>query len=217
MDRIKIENIKVGDVFKSYRQLCEALEEDIKSGRAKVNQLERWKRYFSFSNDNYKYIIDDIYNEPKENIKKKRSVENQITHGMTNDRIYKIWSTMKARCSNPKSTGYKYYGGKGISVCKDWKDNFLSFYHWSMNSGYTDYLTIDRIDSNKNYEPSNCRWVTMKIQANNRNYKPKRPNKSNMNKDDLIKYINELEEFMIEQGYEDYIFNHREKLKGKDL
>lgn len=82
----------------------------------------------------------------------------------TSTRIYKIWVNMCGRCRNPKE---KNYYGKGITVCDEWKNDFINFYIWSMEHGYTDELTIDRIDSSGNYEPSNCRWATYKQQNNN--------------------------------------------------
>ena len=85
------------------------------------------------------------------------------SHHLSNTRLYSIWKGMRHRCSNPKRPGYKYYGGKGIQVCDEWdgKDGFLNFYNWSIKNGYDDSLTIDRINSNKDYNPDNCRWVSL--------------------------------------------------------
>lgn len=82
------------------------------------------------------------------------------THGMTKTRLWSIWSGMKQRCKRNPSY-------RGISVCDEWM-NFENFYKWAMSNGYSDDLTIDRIDCFGNYEPSNCRWTTFKVQENNR-------------------------------------------------
>lgn len=82
-------------------------------------------------------------------------------------RPYRIWCSMKQRCYYNKSVGFKNYGGRGIVVCDEWKNNYLLFLDWALANGYSDQLTLDRIDSNGNYEPSNCRWVSYVQQNNN--------------------------------------------------
>lgn len=89
-------------------------------------------------------------------------------HGFTNNRIYNIYRGMKTRCYNNKDYHYQWYGAKGIKICDEWLNDFMSFYNWAINNGYKDDLTIDRINTHGNYEPSNCRWVTTKQQSNNR-------------------------------------------------
>ena len=90
------------------------------------------------------------------------------THGLSKTRIYKTYRGMKDRCLNPNDMHYPDYGGRGITICDEWKNDFMSFYNWAMDNGYTDKLTIDRIDVNGNYEPSNCRWVDTKTQNRNK-------------------------------------------------
>jgi hypothetical protein len=89
------------------------------------------------------------------------------THGMSRTRIYRIWSGMKGRCCRPSSSGYNDYGGRGITICDEWKNDFTSFYSWAIENGYNDSLSIDRIDVNGNYEPNNCRWATQHEQRIN--------------------------------------------------
>ena len=75
---------------------------------------------------------------------------------------------MKRRCCNKNDKNYKYYGGRGITVCDEWRNDFVAFYNWAIENSYSDDLTIDRINVNGNYEPSNCRWVTMAQQNQNK-------------------------------------------------
>ena len=89
-------------------------------------------------------------------------------HGLKNTRLYRIWQCMKARCYIKNTENYCYYGGRGIIVCDEWKNDFKIFHEWAVNNGYQEDLTIDRIDNNGNYEPLNCRWITAKMQSNNK-------------------------------------------------
>lgn len=90
--------------------------------------------------------------------------------GLSDTRIYRIWKGMKERCFNPNCESYPDYGGRGITICDEWQgtQGFFNFLSWALNNGYSELLSIDRINNKGNYEPSNCRWATMVQQANNR-------------------------------------------------
>ena len=88
--------------------------------------------------------------------------------GLSNSRLYRVWYGIKSRCYNTHHDAYARYGGRGIKMCDEWYNNFKAFYEWAIANGYNDTLTIDRIDNNKGYEPSNCRWVDKPTQQRNR-------------------------------------------------
>ncbi len=88
-------------------------------------------------------------------------------HGMRGTRIYGIWNRMRQRCSDANATDYERYGGRGIRVCAGWND-FRIFYRWAVANGYSDDLTIDRINNDGGYGPGNCRWATLRSQSNNK-------------------------------------------------
>lgn len=111
------------------------------------------------------------------------------THGMTHTRIYRIWCKMKERCNNPNIERYPNYGGRGIKVCYRWNNSFESFYE-DMKDGYSDNLSIERIDVNGNYEPSNCTWIPIEKQ-----YK---------NKTNNVKFVLEGEEILQEHACQKY-------------
>lgn len=90
------------------------------------------------------------------------------SHGYTGTRLYNTWLNIKQRCHNRKNPRFKDYGGRGIIVCKEWISSFVSFKNWAISNGYSDNLTIDRIDNNFGYEPDNCRWITNAEQQLNR-------------------------------------------------
>lgn len=90
------------------------------------------------------------------------------THKQSGTRLYYSWQDMKKRCYNEGNSRYDNYGGRGIKVCDEWKDNFTAFYQWAIANGYSEEKTIDRINVDGDYEPSNCRWADAKTQCNNR-------------------------------------------------
>lgn len=97
-----------------------------------------------------------------------RETKPQYVHGLSHTRLHYIWRSMKERCYIPHYKAYKNYGARGIVMCDEWRDNFLAFYNWSMEHGYEENLSIDRIDTNGNYCPENCRWVTCSTQNRNK-------------------------------------------------
>lgn len=95
-------------------------------------------------------------------------LKNQGTHNLSNHPLYKVRTGMISRCSNSSASHYKYYGGRGISVCDEWVRSFEAFYDWCINNGYKDGMEIDRIDVDGDYEPSNCRFISHMINSQTR-------------------------------------------------
>lgn len=89
-------------------------------------------------------------------------------HGDTDSRLYRIFRGMKDRCYNPKNKDYVWYGGKGIKICEEWKNNYAVFKNWAINNGYKETLTIERKDFDKDYCPENCEWITIDQQQRNK-------------------------------------------------
>lgn len=90
------------------------------------------------------------------------------THGLKQTPLYGVWSSMKERCNVKSCSSYKYYGARGITVCDEWSNDFMAFHRWAMKNGYSDGLSIERIDVNGNYCPENCKWIPIKNQPWNR-------------------------------------------------
>lgn len=115
-----------------------------------------------------------------------------------------IWNGMKNRCSNPNNPGYKWYGGRGIYVCKEWLSDFKGFYTWSISSGYKPGLTIDRIDNDGPYSPDNCQWLTRASNASktrNHNYIDVKPR--DIPKEHL-EFVSKIASYKKEHGLTNY-------------
>lgn len=91
-----------------------------------------------------------------------------VKHGKSKTKLYQVWATMKTRCYNKNDPAYPDYGGRGIIVCAEWRNNFPAFWDWSHANNYAEGLTLDRKEVNGNYEPGNCRWVGYDVQARNK-------------------------------------------------
>ena len=140
-------------------------------------EYSKWKRQYGifkcgFCGTEFKTIINSVKNGNTKSCgcyMKRRTKEVNTKHGLRTTRLYGIWAEIKNRTLNPKNKYYINYGGRGITICDEWKNDFMSFYNWALSNGYEENkgLSIDRIDNNKNYCPDNCRWATRTIQSRN--------------------------------------------------
>ena len=127
-------------------------------------QKTRYGLYKCFCGNEFKSTFQDI----KSNHRKSCGcLKNIGTHKLTNHRLYRIYDAMNQRVYNKNSLAYKNYGNRGITICNEWRNDFLNFYNWAIKNGYQDNLSIDRIDNDKGYSPDNCRWTKATIQRRN--------------------------------------------------
>ena len=143
---------------------------------------EKEKRYFWTCRCDCGNIVEKVKTNNLKNgntkscgcLNSELTIERNTKHGLTKHgpegkpRLYKIWVDMRRRCNNPNRDDYERYGGRGITVCEEWNNDYSKFKEWADTNGYSDDLTIDRINVDGNYCPENCRWITMAEQAGNK-------------------------------------------------
>lgn len=169
-----------------------------------------------------KYLIDGVIKscgcKQKELLRQDAMIHGACSYGRP-ERLYRIYRSMIERCYNRNNVSYGNYGGRGITVCKEWKENYSAFKTWAIENGYKETKSrkeqsIDRIDNDKGYEPSNCRWTTMKVQRNNQ-----RPRKE-YKKRAMIIYKGQKRpkrDVCKEFGISVETFDYRVKKKGMDV
>lgn len=189
------EILKNGMVIKNYKIMCNLLEENTKFSSSKVAQIKEWKRFFNFDKQGQKFLITEIYKTQLEK-QDNRKFGNNTVHGLHKTKLQGVLKGMISRCNHPSNPNYIHYGGRGITICNEWvgRGGIVNFTNWAITNGYRENigLSIDRINVNGNYEPSNCRWVDDKIQMINRRISKGiilNPNKKLTNKDYIIQCI----------------------------
>lgn len=169
---------KLDDMINNEYHYLKIIKRDISN---KDNVIAECKCGKKFSTNGYAVIksrtkscgCKKIEDTIERNIKNKK-------HGLYKNKLYHIHNKMISRCHNPLNKDYKYYGAKGVVVCNEWKSEdkgVIAFYEWANSNGYEEGLSVDRIDSNGNYEPNNCRWITMSENIAKRNREHSKKNK----------------------------------------
>lgn len=124
--------------------------------------LGNTKQYIA---DKYGLTIAQVANRLQRNGIRRKTRTN---HGLSTHPLNSTWCGMKERCNNPNAENYQWYGGRGITVCQEWSNDFMSFYNWAINNGWKKDYELERIDNSKGYRPDNCTWVPHKTQCRNR-------------------------------------------------
>ena len=135
------------------------LIKEFKEQGGEIIQIGKLKRVSE--EDFTEFLVEGYQNT----LKIAQSRRSEIKYSKT--KLYKVWQAMKSRCTNPHDENYFRYGGRGIKVCEDWESCFKVFFEWSLNNGYEEGLTIDRINNDEGYSPTNCRWTSRIVQQNN--------------------------------------------------
>lgn len=174
----------IGRSISGIKHKCQELELYKRNPQAKIGDIiNGWKIIEIYDKNNIKYAnVESTINDKKSTYRLTLLTNKQVgwpdrrrpdlskkntTHGQTGTRLYSIWNGMKNRCYNQKQLAYKNYGAKGIEVCQSWH-KFENFHKWAIENGYSDTLTLDRINNKKDYKPSNCKWATHKEQNDHR-------------------------------------------------
>lgn len=173
---------------KPRKEIADYLDRNIDSVNNKVRYIKKTKDQTKerrvWTNEEYQFIKDNFGKMSKQDMARhlgrtEDAVKIKLNrlglveysyHGMSNTRIYSIWNGMVKRCRNYESDFKKYYYCKGVRVCEEWSD-FMTFHDWAMQNGYSDELSIDRIDNTKGYSPDNCRWATASEQSRNQSHR----------------------------------------------
>ncbi len=162
---MKEKDIQIGDIINKI-EILEIIKEKNQRTKVKIKCFCNSIKTIllkSIVNGNTKSCGCAAKTKAKENIIKRCTI-----HGLSKSKLYAIYNCIINRCYNNKNKDFNNYGNRGITVCDEWRYDFKKFYDWAMTNGYEKGLTIDRINNNGNYEPNNCRWITMKQQSFNR-------------------------------------------------